>query len=293
MTHNEQDFTSDSESSDQPPLEDFVSDDDLRYAPPPEPTDMANTIIETGESLAVSEFRPTEGMDIEAALAAVSTISDMLAEQEAEEQARIAREEAAAQAAAERQARLEHPEQFFPVPPQLALQRGSLASIVPALILMVIGAWLTFTLTTTQALPDRNLIGLAVGGGLMVILLARWLSAGRWGRGLLFIALSLLLTGAATFVLTQTNVLSLSQGWPLVLIAPGLAFIMTSFLAQPQDRRLILPGVLFIAAGAVGFVVTDGLLNTDLLNFAGTLWPAVLAIIAGLWLLPLVFRQRS
>ena len=100
----------------------------------------------------------TDGLDIEAALAAVSTLSDVMAEQEAAELARIARIEAEAQAKVERQARMENPERFFSVPPLTTLKRGQLASIIPAVWLIGLGAWLTFTMTSTHTSPDTSLL---------------------------------------------------------------------------------------------------------------------------------------
>lgn len=274
------------------------SDDDLRYAPPSET--QAEPEAETNDALAEAELLSddaatlpvTEGLDIEAALAAVSSLSDMVAEQEAAEQAHLAEQQAAAEAQAERQARMENPERFFALPGPTSLQRGQLASVVPALLLIVIGAWLTFTLTTSKTLPDAGLLSGVTVGSAALILLARWLSSGRWARGTLLFALSLLLGSGVMLYLSQPVSPGLQRGWPLVIAAFGLAIILSAFLGTPREGRLAASGVLLFAAGLAGLAVTLPLLADSFLASAGSLWPGAVALIAVLLLLPRIFRQR-
>jgi hypothetical protein len=296
------------------PLDPVPPDDDLRYAPPEvqdsEPvSDDADAAVDDSpaaltasdedalETLRLFPPEPSDVMpgdlDIEAALAAVSSISDMLAEKEAEELAEVERAEAARQAAAERQARLEHPERFFPVPPQTTLHRGQMASVIPALVLIGLGAWLTFTLTTSKAAPDPALMIGALAGGAALMLLSRWLTAGRWARGALFFALALLFGGGTILFLAQPASPGLGRGWPLLVAALGLAIMLTGILAQPSDRRLLWPGLLLVAAGGAGLAVTLNLLNSDLLNLAATWWPVPVVLLLFLLLLPLVARRRA
>jgi hypothetical protein len=298
MTNDERNLNPDIEDT----LAASLSDDEMRYAPPIAPSEPAPEPDEEVDALeaelAAQELPPqadipvTDGMDIEAALAAVSTLSDMLAEQEAAEQARIAQAEAEAQAAAERQARLEHPEQFFPVPPLSTLQRGQMASVIPALLLIVVGAWLTFTLTVSKTIPDTGLL-LAVGfGGLGLTLLVRWLGSGRWTRGSLFGGLALLSSAAILFFLLQPFSPGLAGGWPLLLVGIGLSAIVTGLFAIPHERRLLLPGFALAVAGIVAFIVQIGVLGGEFINIAASLWPVALLVFALIWLLPLLRRQR-
>lgn len=263
--------------------------DELRFAPPPdaEPADAAD--IQTQDDLALDD-----SMDIAAALAAVSGLSDFVAEQEAAEQARIAQIEAEAQAVHEAQERLEHPEHFFPVPPPVTLQRGQLASAVPALLLIVIGGWLTFTLTTTKAPPDSGLLAGVIVGALALTLLVYWLTAsGGWARGMLFFALSVGLCGGVGVFLLAGTAPGLARGWPLLVAAWGLAFILAGFLARPTDRRLILPGLLLICGGAAGYVVTGGLLGGTLTTTLAAAWPVLAVVVVVILLLPVIVRRRG
>ncbi len=299
MTNDELDLTPDNEDAPEASL----PDDEIRYAPPQELEDILPEVDIEDDDDDIDEFVAekiisidvpvTDGMDIEAALAAVSSLSDMLAEQEAAEQARIAQIEAEAQAAAERQARLEHPERFFPVPPMSSLQRGQMASVIPALFLILVGAWLTFTLTTTKTAPDIGLTTGIILGGLGLVLLVRWINSGRWARGTLFGGLLLLSSAVVLVFLLQPFSPGLERGWPLLLCCVGIATALTGLVAFPQDRRQIFPGIALFIAGIVGFVVATGALGNEFVNLAASLWPIAAVIVALILLLPLIFRQRG
>jgi hypothetical protein len=285
MTNEEHDLASESESLTESPAWGEV---DSTRAQSSEAVTAPVTVDEA--SLPVNV---TDGLDLEAALAAVSTLSDVVAEQEAEEQARIAEEQAQAKAEAEAQARVAHPEMFFPSPPLSTLKRGQLASIVPALVLTGIGAWLTYSTTVQRALPDTGLLVAVSAVGLSLTLLAHWLSSGRWARGVLFFGLALMLDAALLgYLIVQPTPLGLSKGWPLIVSAIGVATIVSAFLALPVERRLVLPGLILVVAGLAGLVITLGLVRGTLITTVASLWPAVAIVMTVLWILPLIFGQR-
>jgi len=322
MTNEEQDLTPSTEL----PSSDFdQSDDDLRYAPPveepviPETASKDDTFILSEAEVAAAaapveadvEFAPltqepsvqvaddslpvtvTDGLDIEAALAAVSTLSDVMAEQEAAEQARVARIEAEAQAKVERQARMDNPERFFSVPPLTTIKRGQLASIIPAVWLIGLGAWLTLSLTTTRTAPDSALLSLVIALGLGLTFIARWLASHRWARGSLFFGLICLLFSGLFFYVSQPNAFGLGSTWPLFIAAIGLAMLLTRILTGSSEKRLTFPSLMLIIAGAAGAVITMGFMPTNISVAAASLWPVAILIIVVIWLLPLVFRQRE
>ncbi len=278
----------DDAAPDETPLDDLYVSDAPVAVDSTEALDAAPSVAVTPDSLPVNV---TDGLDIAAALAAVSTLSDMVAEQEAAEQLRQSQAEAREQARVEAQTRLEHPEQFFPVPPVMTLKRGQLSSVIPALLLIAAGVWLTFNLTTGQGLPNAGwLLGLG-GGALGLMLLGRWLASGRWARGALFFGLALLLVSSLFIAFTQFNLLALAQGWPLLVSAIGLAAMLTSGLAQPRDGRLLLPGLTLLVGGVAGLVVTLNLLDAAILSTAATAWPLALVGLVIIWLLPLIVRR--
>lgn len=219
--------------------------------------------------------------DIDAALAAVASLSDLMPEREAEAEAR----------ADSRQSGLSFvPE--MPMPPLATLKRGQLGSVVPALLLIGFGAWLTLT-TTGGAPPDPPLVAAVVVGGLVLTLLAQWLGAGRWSRGVVFFAVLIVLGAGVIVFSTQPGGLDLGRGYPLLIVAAGLSMAAAGFLARPISPRLIAPGALMLVAGLTGLVITLDVLPDDLLALASPLAPVVLGIALVLFLLPVIFRRRS
>lgn len=283
----------------QSPSSSDESNDDLRFAPPVEETKIDSEPVEKiepetppeVETFSGDEFSIGDSLDIDAALAAVATLDDLLAEQEAVEQSRIAQEQADAEAKAERQARLKNPERFFPMPPLLTLQRGRIDSVIPALALILIGIWLTITTTTSGGTPSPALVSGAVLLGLTLTLLASWSSSGRWARGSLFFALVVVLVGGLSALLLVGQIFS--TNWPLLIVALGLVFISSSFLAQPADRRFIMPGLLIGFAGIVGLAVTNGIMPSNILTIAASFWPIIAVVAAAILLLPFIFKRRN
>ncbi|MBC7813985.1 MAG: hypothetical protein H7175_22715 [Burkholderiales bacterium] len=180
----------------------------------------------------------------------------------------------------------------FPRPPLTTLNRGQMNSVIPALLLIVAGAWLTFTLTLAQTPPDSILVVGALAAIVVLTLLGHWLASGRWSRGAFFFAALLVLVAAVVVYLTLPNsLLTLGDGWPLLLIAGGLAIVLTAVLARPTDSRLALPGLMLIVAGSAALSFTLRLLPGVALASIAPLWPFVLALLLLFWLLPLVFRR--
>lgn len=231
----------------------------------------------------VTELPPADDWmvgDIDAALAAVASLSEIMPEREAEAEIRAdARRSAPA---------------FVPgmaMPPLATLKRGQFGSLVPALLLIAFGAWLTLT-TTAGTSPDPVLVLVIVAGGIIVTLLAQWLGTGRWSRGLFFFALLVLLVaGVIAFALQPTG-LDVLRTYPLLLVSLGLAMGLAGLLARPFNARLTIPGGLFVVAGVVGMAVTMNAVPANLLSAAALLAPVVLGIVVLLWLLPLIFRRR-
>jgi len=306
MMDNETEQSFEETEPDVPPDVAYSDDTELRYAPleiTSEDADPVEQVASSGsdraedspvadDAIEMMAMPPVDDFDIEGALAAVASLSDVLAEEEAAEQVRFAQAEADARDAAERQARLEHPELFFPMPQPLALQRGQMPSVVPALLLILIGAWLTFSLTTGAAPPDPALMAAVAASGIAVTLFVRWLSSGRWARGSLFFALLLLLSGLTLIYLMQPASMGIVEGWPLLLVAVGVAFLLAGLMALPVDRRVLLPALAFVVAGGTALALTTGVIGSTVMTLAASLWPVVVVVLAAIWILPMVFRQR-
>jgi len=232
---------------------------------------------------------PDEPLDIDAALASVADLDQIMAEQEAAEAEERARQEAQARAAEE--AARQRDAYYFARPPLPTLVRGRVNSVVPAVVLIAIGAWLTFTLANNGAV-NPGLLGVVLMGGLGVILLAQWLASGRWSRGAVFGALGILISIGVIIFLVQTNEMG-ADGWPLIIVGLGAAILLSALLSQVTQGRLIFTGGALIAAGLVMLAVTTGVIDAGIVDLIRQSWPVVLGAALFLLLLPLVVRRRG
>ena len=232
---------------------------------------------------------PDSELDIAGALAQVSALSDVIAEQEAreaQEQRLIEAEQRAYEADAPA------PSYYFPSPPDVTLERGQLASVIPALVLIVLGSYLTFILTSSEDTTFRSDILLYSGAGAIgIALLAYWLSTGRWMHGALFSGLSVLLTVGTVYALAQTDDPGW-RGWPLLLSAVGLAALLSALLSARMRIRQAFAGILLIIAGLIGAVVTTDTLGEDITELTERAGPVILIAIVLLVTVPGLFRFR-
>jgi hypothetical protein len=267
--------------------------------PTDDPVDAEADVVRV-EAARFDDLPPLPSFDIDAALAAVSSLDAVLTEQEAE-QARLAALEAARQEQIEAEQRAEQErirwiESYdFPRPPLTALRRGSLASILPALLLMGTGAYLTFALTLSATPPSGGLVALLVGGAVGLTFLANWLASGRWARGSLFAGLLLIAGGALPFVaeLPVWDVLGLvsERTWPLVGVALGMALFLAGVLARPSSGRVAAGGLGISAASAFALATNAGAVCPCVGATITQVWPGIFAVVAVLAALPLLFRR--
>ena len=220
-----------------------------------------------------------DDLDIDAALAAVASLSDVAAEREAYDDA----QETAAQES-------ELPVFLLPTPPAVALKRGTPASLIPALILIVTGGLLTLATTSGAAIP-APFIAFGALAAVAVLMLGYWLTAGRWARGAFFLATLLLLSAGALYWLTLPGSPG-AAGTPIFIVTTGIALILTAFMSRPRTRRAFLPGLLMIVGGGVGLGFSLGVFNTALLataaQYAWVIPVALLVLWAALALAALI-----
>ena len=260
-------------------------------------------IDEEEAEVADEETAPDEGLlgdelDVEAALASVVSLSDALAEHvavETEEAERLEAEAAAIEQVnqvlreeAERRAAYS-----LPRPSMIAaIQRGQGASVVPAILLMIIGAWLTFTFTTADESPPAGTIAMVGMGSLGLSMLAYWFTSRRWARGALASGMTLLLFTLVTLFLSQSDELG-ADGWPLFLIAAATAILLSAFLSPRVGEGHIFSGLALAIAGVVALAVTTETVNQEVLDFASTVSPAVLVVVLIILLLPRIPKRRG
>ena len=186
-----------------------------------------------------------------------------------------------------------HIETEFEHPPMMTLQRGQSASVIPALVLMAIGTWLTISLTTGTLALDATLLIPLVGIILGVVFLSQWIQSRRWSQGSFFTGMMLLLNSGVLFFLLQPNDYSLVNGWTLFILASGLAVILTGILTQPAIPRLSIIGFLLVLAGLVGFFSTSGFLALAISDFLAQIWFIPIGIAILFLILPIFRRARN
>ena len=182
-------------------------------------------------------------------------------------------------------------ETAFPHPPMSVLHRGQLASVIPALLLMSVGAYLTFIFTTSELTLSPLLLGSIVLSALGIVLLSQWLSASRWTIGSFFLGLSMLLLGISSAYLTLPNNLSWVDGYPLLITAIGTAFVITD-IVRPSGRPVWLLGLILAIIGIVSLIATNTLL--DIVSpFSGILLPVAGIIVLFLLIAPLFTGRQQ
>lgn len=247
--------------------------------------------------------RSTEDIDVVGALAALASLQDLARDEQApakeeasEELQEFERIESSDEESPEEGviASAEAPspyETIFPRPPVSALHRGQLASVVPALLLIGIGGYLTFALTISNMAIDPMIIVAILVAGVGLMLLAQWLSSSRWAMGNFFFAMLLLLGGGTlAYLLLPTN-LNLMQGWPLLITALGTSLVLTD-LFVPSGRRLWFLGLLLAIASLAALSISMNLIPANIASIFGSIWPIPLLLLVVILLVPL-FRRRS
>lgn len=300
----------DSTEDDQPQAR-IPADDDLPEAVPPPITDADEPVPDADEPAPdADDFAPDItipddltfdvpalddlDVDVEGALASVATLTDVIAEREAEEREAARRLEAENREREEAAARRQS--YYLPRPPLLRLQRGQMASVIPALLLMLSGAGLTVALAQPDALDGVTftapILALIVAGVLGALLVVQWLSSGRWAGGALFIGLTLWAGAGVVVFLAQPDGDGW-RGWPLLLTAVGAAALFGAFLAQPLSRLQPFIGLALIVAGGVGYALTAGLIDYDFTPLAPALSAGAGIVVLLLLIVPIVVRRRG
>jgi hypothetical protein len=253
-----------------------------------------------------SEFQPDQlvfdpSLDIDAALAAVGALPDLMAERDAAYDIERQRQQDVERTAEERERWRQG--YRFARPPQMRLQRGQPASVIPALILIAVGAYLTFALTLSQTPPAPGLVALLVCGAIGITLLSYWLNARRWARGALFGGLILIFFGLVFYGVTTPSIASAlpaglvsDSGWRLFLGAVFAALLLSGLLARPVSIGLAVLGMGGLLGIALGLLIDSGALSSLNLNLELLLnegWKIVLPLLLVLLVIGLFQRLRQ
>ncbi len=158
------------------------------------------------------------------------------------------------------------------VPPSRA------AAFVPALVLVVVGAWAAMTYQNQPDNPPAFWeIAAMLAAGAGVSMVAYFFIQGRQNIGLIFLGAFITLTTAAGIGM---GVRALPTLWPLGLITLGMALLLARLLARHGAGGLVLPALACIAAGGVALAFTLGAVPDALAAFTVDYWPLLLAVVA-------------
>lgn len=273
-----------------------------RFAPPDEPVEQAATdpttpddVTPTAEPAQLSPRDSMGDLDIESALAAVTTLNELVSdeyESVSDEWSQDGeRFSVADTATAEANQPANAPRPDFPrvvFAGHRALSRGQVASVVPGLLLLLVGVALTFFTDELLFNPWLAMLGsLALIG---LALYVRWISAFQDSRGTFFVATTFVLIAASLVALLAPLPLNLVNAYPLLLSAIGGAMLLGAAL-QPEYRRAALLGFMLLILGFVGASMTLGYWPNSVLRILAQ-YGVVLLPFIGLMLLTPVLRRR-
>ena len=183
------------------------------------------------------------------------------------------------------------------------MRRGS---IVPALVLILLGVWVLAGNLGVR-LPGMDALWpiFPLGGGLLF--LGGYL-LDRRDPGLIFVGLAATLIGAFFFLFTlrmPLPVAGMQEGvrwddmgklWPAFVVIAGMSFVAL-FLAEAKHEWAVFSlGAVAIIVGCVAFLFTLGWLAGDIGQLLAKPWPLLLVIAGLAALLQAVFsrpRQKS
>jgi hypothetical protein len=251
-----------------------------------EATDEADSVLQTSTS---------DEMDIDAALAAVSQLT-LLTQDEPDEDLvdddyQPLPEDSITEDIIEPDPQLEFGFEFEQ-PRDLSMSRGQLASVIPALTLIILGGWFTLILTTSDIPPTAGLLFSVSLIAIGAIFLSQWLTSARWSRGNFFFGSSSLLIGGIQLYVTQASPATVNNGWSLWIIALGIALLGAGYIAVPRLPRLVIMGLLTIIAGGIGYILTSGVIDPSVIKFVSNLWFVGVVILVFMIVAPLIRRRQ-
>lgn len=174
--------------------------------------------------------------------------------------------------------------------------RNQVGMLPLALLFVALGGTLIARQQGVESLPDFSDRVMVVGSLLIAAACTVFhsLVAGRRERGLLFVGLlvwsAAAILGVVIYGIDKTP--DAAVWWPVLLVAFGVALVLTFLIERSHDARLLLWAIMVFVAAGTAFAVTDGRIRQDALSEAADWWPLLLAV-AGIGLLPLAFRRRT
>lgn len=269
-----------------------ASDDSTVEVADADPADNEREEPVADDASSEAEEAGFDDFDIESALAAVATLEG---EDETQAEEAYADDDKVGSPSddIEDYRIVEEPTAPFNQPPFVTLSRGRGASVVPALLLIAIGVWLTVTLTTAPDTLNPLLLAGIVPVVTGVVLIVRWLSTSRWERGTLLLGTICLFAGLAGVFIALEEQFTLPADYPLFGAALGAAFMLTGSLPRKKSGALFAIGAGIVGGSVVALLMLRGAITVDLTTALPTIAPVLAVVVVAVLLLPLLIRQRS
>ena len=167
------------------------------------------------------------------------------------------------------------------------------SSLLPGLLLIVVGAILLLNKLLPDFLDWRNVYPLIlIGFGILMILSAS--CKHKTDKGAVFPGTILFFIGLFFFLRNfgLVEYYYVREIWPIFIIIFGLGFLAL-FIAKPTDRGSLIPAGLFIFFGIFFLLNKLNIIDLELWEIFIDYWPVILIIIGGSIILGSVKKRRQ
>ncbi|MGB1285586.1 MAG: hypothetical protein ACPG7F_03545 [Aggregatilineales bacterium] len=173
-------------------------------------------------------------------------------------------------------------------PPMFYIQRGQMASVIPAVLLLAGAGGLAAILLSETIVLTSGMIVAGLCGAIGLMMLGQWFSSKRWSAGNFFIGMMLVLLSGTALYLMQPESPGLAAA-PLFVVVSGLALVLTATFT-PIGRGVLAFGLMISVAGLAALMITANLVELPL-DMLTTVAPVPVVIFVIILIMPLLRRR--
>jgi hypothetical protein len=165
-------------------------------------------------------------------------------------------------------------------------------AVAPALILVLLGAWLSAESMAPQMLNSERTWPLLIAAAGVCFLIGYLSGAGPWQ---LFLGFTAALSGLGLWLFTG-GIISwhlLPAVWPVFLVFFGAGLLAYMAAAQGAPWPLLVPGIGAVLTGASGLLFSLGVVGFDPIEQLRLIWPVLLVVTGFLGLMQAIYHSLS